>query len=157
MAQFELAEVLRLAGRLDEAELLHRSALETRRMLLHEEHPDFGRSLLAMGRTLIAHGRSTVAVPLLRECLDRQTRAVPVSRPRVAEIQLELGYCLAVAGQFQEAEQLLLESYEILRSTTAERDSARDSARRRLVELYEQWGRPDQAERYRPASAAEPR
>ncbi len=60
-----------------------------------------------------------------------------------------LAVCLGSQGRFEEAEPLLLDSYTALRDERGlENDSTRQ-ALERLTRLYEDWGRPEEAERYR--------
>ncbi len=148
MSQFQLAEVLRNGDHLIEAEELHRSAYQTRRTLLHDKHPDVERSLLALARTLMARGLWDEAEAMLRECVDRQRRTPRGDRSRLAEARGELGFCLASLGCLEEAEPLLLESYDHWRTTVGGENATTVEARRRLVSLYEQWGRSDLADRY---------
>lgn len=60
--------------------------------------------------------------------------------------ELLLGDCLTELGRYQEAEQLLLEGYRVLRE---EQDQAARDAVERLVSLYDAWGKPDLAAEYR--------
>jgi hypothetical protein len=59
-----------------------------------------------------------------------------------------LGACLAGLGNFEEAEPLLLESYEQMDPPEALRMHKRD-ALERIVSLYEAWGREDRAAEWR--------
>ena len=121
-------------GTTAEAEVIHRAALETRQTLLHDEHPDTARSLLALGRTLLGRGRPEEAEPLLRKCLERQARAVPVNPLRLADAQGELGYCLTSLRRFEEAEELVLQGYENLRATLGD---AHQHVKRKSLRLRE--------------------
>ena len=56
MIQFKLARLLEAGGAYAEARSLHEVALETRRAVLHEEHPDLSRSLMALGLLHLAGG-----------------------------------------------------------------------------------------------------
>jgi hypothetical protein len=51
--------------------------------------------------------------------------------------------------RYVEAEPLLLDSYEILESTTVPKDSRRAETARRLYELYSRWGNPQKAALYK--------
>jgi hypothetical protein len=65
-----------------------------------------------------------------------------------------VGAALSGLGRFDEAEPLLLGSYEAL---ATEKGAAiyREDARRRLIGLYEAWNKPDSAAKFRapPASS----
>jgi hypothetical protein len=73
----------------------------------------------------------------------------------VADAESVLGGCLARLGRFQEAEPLLLRGHEGLAAAAA-RAPYRRAALTRLVALYEAWGKPDLAARYRSQDAAPP-
>jgi serine/threonine-protein kinase len=64
-----------------------------------------------------------------------------------------LGYALAVVGQFDEAEALLLEALEFTKQSDGA--SFREEALRRVVKLYTDWGRVQDAARYEAMLRAE--
>ncbi len=51
--------------------------------------------------------------------------------------------------RYEEAEPLLLESYEAFATADGDRSAGAQSALRRLVELYEAWAKTDDAVKYR--------
>lgn len=71
-------------------------------------------------------------------------------QPRLMHnVESVLGSCLAGMGQYDEAEPLLLESYEILRNdATAPNIRVRQSLQR-IVEFYEATNKPDLAAQWR--------
>ena len=99
----------------------------------------FARYLEKTGRRALDEERVSDAEPVLREALQLQSRAQPRGDP-YAVTQGLLGECLTKLGQYSEAEPLLLKSLEEFDS----RDVLLS-----VIELYESWGRPDQAEHYR--------
>jgi tetratricopeptide (TPR) repeat protein len=61
-----------------------------------------------------------------------------------------LGYCLTDLGNYEQAESELLAALEIFRSLDHDAGRRRaESNRERLVRLYEAWGRPEHADKYR--------
>ena len=60
-----------------------------------------------------------------------------------------LGECLTTQKRYAEADPLLTDSYNALKLKLGDRDKRTTEARQRLVKLYELWGKPDLAERYR--------
>jgi hypothetical protein len=68
-----------------------------------------------------------------------------------AAARLALGECLARLGRYSEAEPLLLESLAALTALQREGQQLEkaDRARHSVIELYEKWGRPLEAEQYR--------
>jgi non-specific serine/threonine protein kinase/serine/threonine-protein kinase len=100
---------------------------------------------------LVLLGQYELAEPRARECLDllaRWAAGEPRWRPSWAEALL--GRCLAGLGRHDEAEPLLREGYAGVRDCPLPiAGPARRLARRWIVELYEETGRPDEAEEYR--------
>jgi len=73
----------------------------------------------------------------------------PPGHWRIDEARVNVGVALVHAGRFADAERELLSVYQglgVSRGTAAEETQL---ARKRLVELYERWGRPAEAQRYR--------
>ena len=60
-----------------------------------------------------------------------------------------LGGCLTVGQRYREAEPLLVESYPIIKAKTGERSRETRKALKRVLALYEAWGKPEKAARYR--------
>ena len=60
-----------------------------------------------------------------------------------------LGACLTAEGRYAEAEALLLRAHAGLESSRGRDHERTVEARQRLVALYEAWGRPDRAARWR--------
>ena len=60
-----------------------------------------------------------------------------------------LGECLTVEKRFPESESLLVKSYDGLKARVGEHDPRTTEAAGRLVALYEAWGKPGEASRYR--------
>ena len=58
------------------------------------------------------------------------------------------GAALEGLQQYQKAELLLVDSYEILRTDAGAIPLFVTQAKRRLAELYEAWGKPDEARKY---------
>ncbi|HEX7050199.1 MAG TPA: serine/threonine-protein kinase [Longimicrobiales bacterium] len=117
------------------AERLYRQALTLRRELLGDSHPDVARTALALGLLLHRRGDDAAAEPLLREAVAIR-RAQPSSAPawRLAEAESALGACLSALGHPDEAEPLLVRSYDVLRATRGAAAPETRRARERLDE-----------------------
>lgn len=61
-----------------------------------------------------------------------------------------LGECLTIQQRYNEAEPLLVWSYESLKNSQGANNPRTRLALQRLVELYEKWPKLDLAARYRP-------
>jgi serine/threonine-protein kinase len=106
-------------------------------------------SLQNLGYLLTNTGKPARAEPLLRESLTIRKGTNPKGHYVIASAMSVLGECLTKQRRYREAEPLLIESDQDLRATMVERNPGRVESRQRLVRLYEAWGKPDLAARYR--------
>lgn len=150
-AQWEtsLAGVLNALGQYEEAEALARDALRVAREHFPREHYPNGHRMIALplaalGEILVNRGRPSEAEPLLRECATYCEKEVP-NYPRCALVQCILGQCLTRLGRFDEAEKLLKAGCDTLRSRMGVDLPDSQYCVRRLVDLYQAWGKPDLA------------
>jgi eukaryotic-like serine/threonine-protein kinase len=134
--------------RLAEAEKAFRESLEIRRKALPVDHPDIATSLIELGDVLAAEGQAPPAEAMLREALEIRRKKLPNEDPGIAEAESALGACLTRLRKFDDAESLLLRSYQVLRSKQGASASMQE-ARRRLIDLYNAWGKPEKAAQYR--------
>jgi tetratricopeptide (TPR) repeat protein len=136
-------------GNYDEAESFYRQSLTMRRKLLGEEHPHVSNSLLGLGSLFMDKGEPSRAELLLRRSLELRRTAAPVNELRIANAENMLGGCLTALGEFEEAESLLVRSYPVIESSTRPSAAQKQEALERVIELYERWGKVDQAEAHR--------
>jgi serine/threonine protein kinase len=149
-----------------EAESVLREALTLQRKLLVQDHYWTGQTLVALGWTLTISGRPTDGEPLLREALDICRRTLPRGDWFTADSESLLGGCLSAQGKHEEAEPLVLSGYKGLLAA-AGTPPVTDSwtvrflgslytasgappehmrqALNRIIELYEAWGKTQQA------------
>ena len=106
-------------------------------------------SLQNLGNILTNTDKPAQAEPLLREALTITKTTNPKGHRLTAVTMSLLGDCLTKQKRYREAEPLLIESDEDLRSTMVEQNPSRVESRQRIVRLYEAWGKPDLAARYR--------
>jgi serine/threonine-protein kinase len=100
-------------GRLDQAgELLDR-ALELRRGVFGDDHPDVARSLVASGQLASARGKYDVAVQQVTEGLAILRRRLPSDDPEVARALSALGRIHENAGKYDEAIRELEEAVKL--------------------------------------------
>ncbi len=105
--------------------------------------------LIFKGLILDKTGNSTEAERILRDAVKLRTESLPKEHFWVAVANGALGECLMTQKRFAEAEPLLVESYVSLNSHLGNRDPRTTEASRRLVTLYDLWGKPSQAANYR--------
>lgn len=98
---------------------------------------------------LVDRGKHAEAEVHIHRALGILARTLPPDHWRRATADSILAACLTGRGRFDEAEELLLASYPIVRDETGEASSYTQEIVARLVSLYEAWGRSDQASRYR--------
>jgi eukaryotic-like serine/threonine-protein kinase len=146
-----LAVLLREKGDYAGAEVLHRQALTLTRKLYGSAHPRVAMSLASLADTLCLERKAAEAEPFATEALAVFKKTLPSGHPYIAETESVLGGCLALEHRFREAETLLLRSYPVL----AVKGSLEGrEALERIVRLYEEWGKAEQAARYRAELAA---
>ena len=149
-----LADALLRAGRPADALPLARSAIEHLGRAWPPDDPRLARTLVDYGIALIAAGSVETAEPYLRRAYDLERAHRAETDERRLRAQNVLAAALLRLGRYAEAETLLLDSYGIMRAARGEDDAFTRGARATLARLYELWGRPVEAARYRTAGGA---
>ncbi|MDA8020881.1 MAG: serine/threonine-protein kinase [Thermoanaerobaculia bacterium] len=144
-----LADVLRAMGKPALAEPLLRDAADLLRDGVGSDSPRFANALTSLAAVLVDLERFDEALDLGRQAEGILVAALPAGHRRIALARGAIGAALTGLGQFEEAEPLLLQGLEDLRRTTARHPRAVRAARLRLVQLYDAWGRPADADRHR--------
>jgi tetratricopeptide (TPR) repeat protein len=124
-------------------------AIEIARKLNLTTAADFITVLRYVGLSLTRNRRAQEAEPLLREALERATKATPKGATVSALTEGALGECLTAQNKFAAAEPFVLHSYETLKASAGEKQPAAATALKRVVDLYEKWRKPDLAAKYR--------
>ncbi len=146
---FQYAQFLARRERWQEAADYSRQVLALRGSTLAESHPAVATALQALGIALRGMGDSVAAERYLRESLELRRRVLPEGNWLVASGESVLGEHLAMVGKFGEAERLLLGAEQQLVATRGDGSPQVRDTRRRLMELYDRWRRPEQASRWR--------
>jgi serine/threonine protein kinase len=137
---------------LDRAEPLLRELLELRKKNYGPESPDAAAAMARLGLTLLKQKEYDQAEPLLRECLVVSAKNLPDSW-LTFNTRSQLGGALLGLKKYEDAEPLLLEGYEGMKQRQAaippQGKVRLAEAAQRLVDLYEAWGRPEQAQQWR--------
>jgi len=148
-----LAGALREKGEYREAESLYREALAIVRAALPEGHPEIVTRLSRLAIVLSEQDKHAEAESLLRQALEIRREAFPADDWRIAVAESRLGSCLSAAGKHEEAETLLLRSYAALASQLKElrpeQRMAVEVTIERIIQLYEAWGKSEQAASWR--------
>ena len=146
---YALASLLRTRGEPAQAEALCREGLGLRGKVLPDTHPMVAALLQVRGLSLLDLKRAKEALPLLRESLALRQAVLPAEHWLLASSESVGGACLTALGRFAEAEALLLRANERLTKALGPSHERTVETRRRLVSLYEAWGRPHQADPFR--------
>lgn len=144
-----LAGILRDRGAYDESEAMYRRVLEIRERTLGPRHPLVAISLSNLAGVLRDREQYREASELYRRAIDLYAALYPDGHPNAAVFKSNLSACLIPLGAYEEAEMLLLESLSVLEEARGPDHDFTRVARERLVQLYEAWGQPDQADAYR--------
>ena len=151
-SRYDLANAYQATGDLTRAESLLRDVLTARKKKLGAQHPDVAQTLAALGRNHLEQRKWVEAEPLFREGLSIWDAKRPDDWLRF-DTQSLLGGSLLGQKKYAEAEPLLLSGYEGLKAREAKipvpSKIRLTEAIDRLVQLYEAWGKPEQAAHWR--------
>lgn len=148
-AMNNLGMTLQALDKLPEAADVLRRTLDGRRRILGGDHPKTATSCEHLAKVLLEEGADEDAEAFIRECLQIRKTALPDSHWLIPNTESLLGRCLAAQERFEEAEPLLLASYESLRTQLGATSQPAVDALRRIIDLYEAWNKPDEAAQYR--------
>ncbi|NOT63703.1 MAG: serine/threonine protein kinase [Acidobacteria bacterium] len=144
-----LATLLAAKGDWAGCETLHRQTLAIRRKELGEQHPETATSLYNIANTLYHKGAYLETEKLDRQALAIYQKSLTPEHWMIQRSRSQLGAGLTKLKRFREAEAELLAGYEGLKAARGAQHELTRTAASRLVELYEAWGKPDQAVSYR--------
>ena len=162
-----LGTVLRQRRRYDEAETVHGEALELRRRLFGDAHPDVALSYLRLAEVFWGRRDFARAEPLLTNALAIHRKVWTNNPAKLEEGLINLAELRFQAGKFAEAEPLYREFVASRLARLAPEDDDlldhrhKRDALARLVRLYEAWdaaapntGKAAEAAKWKQASAA---
>ncbi|MFQ5490911.1 MAG: tetratricopeptide repeat protein, partial [Phycisphaerae bacterium] len=144
-----LALVKYLQDDLGPAERYCRQALDIRRSKLGSSHRATAISRHLLGLIELARGDVHAATESAEQALKVYRQGLGDDHWRVADAQSLLGDCLARQGQWAEAQDMLVPSYERLSVSLGAKQWRSVQALNRVIELYDAWGKLDEAARYR--------
>jgi serine/threonine protein kinase/tetratricopeptide (TPR) repeat protein len=143
-----LATAYEKASQFDKAEPVQRAAFERARGLYGPNDSRTGNALAQLGANLLAQQKWVECESVLREC--RSIRSMrDTSKWATFHVQSMHGAALLGQAKYADAEPLLLEGYRGLKQLEGSIPAA-DAKRvaealRRLVQLYEEWGKSAEA------------
>jgi tetratricopeptide (TPR) repeat protein len=131
-------------------------ALTRPRAQAYTPHGPFQRRQLELWlvRSFLAKGDHAAAEEVWRDGLRMRQADLPSGHPEIAAAQVNLGTFLSDQKRYADAEPLLLAAHEALQAHPQAAASASlkqrlTQARERLVQLYDAWGKPDEAAKWR--------
>lgn len=124
-------------------------AMQIDRQTYGEGVPQLATGLAIMGNVECRMGRYAAAESYLREALRLRGLEKNQSPYTVSDIKAYIGECLTAQNRFEEAEPLLIESYDSMKPKQAPQSFRLKEAKHRLISLYERWNKPEMAARYR--------
>ena len=146
---FNFADHLRLTNRHQQAIFWSRKVLEMRGKSLQDEHPAVATAMGVLGRSLDQVDSIAEGERWLRESLALRRRNYPAGHFLISSAENILGEHYAIARKFDVAEPMLLTSEKALVASRGEGTQIVKDARGRIVRMYEAWGKPDEAARWR--------
>jgi len=148
-ALFGLTTALHRLKRTSEALPLFEELVEMDRELYGPEHTTVGGDLQMLGSCYIDVGHPELAEAPLREALKLQKKGFGNQDVTALMTAVELGYCLIDLTRYEEAEELILASYDFFENSAVTDHYRLKRAVDGLIALYEAWGKPEKAEHYR--------
>jgi len=145
-----MGTVYRVSGKLEQAETSLRESVARMEKAYGPDHADVASARRSLAFVLRDEKKLGEAESQLRAALAVAERVYPANSPALADFQGALGKVLVMRGGYQEAEPLLQAAYEAHREAAGADDRRTSEAAAALVELYEAWDRPTEADRYRP-------
>jgi tetratricopeptide (TPR) repeat protein len=140
------------AGQPERAEPMYRQTVEEVRRQFGKDHLRTADALGNCGQFLLILGQPAQAEPVLRDCLAIRRAKDPGGWQTYDAAEL-LGEALLRQRKFAEAEPLLIEGYEGLKqrqnNVHPNRKWRVTNALYQVVTLYEQWGKKDEAAKWR--------
>jgi serine/threonine protein kinase len=150
MTWHRLSDVLYNKRDYPAAESASREAIEVYRRAFNRPQDSFNFALLLneQGMILNKMGRPREAEASARQALEIRARFLAPGHRLIASSKGVLGDSLRLEKRYAEAEPILLESYNILKSTAGEQWPRTKEVRQSLKALYESWHKPDKAVAY---------
>jgi serine/threonine-protein kinase len=148
-----LADVLYDRALLDEAQKLYREAIANFERTLGPDHQYVAGALTGLARVYAEKGDAARVGALVERSVSIWRLELPVDHWRIANAQAAMGRCLARQHKYADAESNLLASYATLERQRGATSADARRVRGWLAALYQDWGRPEAAARYRQPNA----
>lgn len=147
-----LAQGLNQVGEVGEAEAVATEAVRMSRGTDGPDSPFLARAVLTLGMVLSKKGDLDAALLQLDEAVAIAEAALPAGHSFTANLRMNRAGVRRDAGDQGGAEADFLASYEVHRDTFGADDPRTVSIASALADLYDGWGRPDDAANWRAAA-----
>jgi tetratricopeptide (TPR) repeat protein len=144
-----LATLRYTQGRVDQAIQRMRAVHEACHAHLGPNHPRTAVSGNNLAVMLSEQGRHAAAVPFYRDAVPTYTGAFEAGHPRVVKLKTRLAESLVALERFTAADSLLTATHQAMQAAESPDSTSLSLLHTHLVDLYEAWGKPEQAKRYR--------
>ncbi len=141
-----LAEAHLALDEFAQADVLLQELLLRHGRLSKEDSITLGRALNTMGTWHLGEERFGQAEVYLTTCREICKAYFAADDWRTLDTESKLGVCWQSLGRLDEAEDLLRDAFESLKNAGRARRREKQAALRRLVQFYEDTGRPEEAE-----------
>jgi serine/threonine-protein kinase len=144
-----LAHLYRKQKRYEEAEQNFLEAVAVYRSTIGPDHVFVSIVLVNLVALLEERGDLLAAASHVRECRRIHDVVYPQRNIETERLRSVEGLVLAAEGDYAMAEPIVVGAYEWLCDEVGADDDRAREAGRRVIDVYERWGRPDAAEAYR--------
>jgi len=152
-ARAERADILRLQGRLDDAEDDLAQLIKDCRQYYREIHPKISKVVSYQARVWKEQGRLEDAAKALATIIELAKEIGFGDRLNEAGYRVELGACLLELERYQEAEAPLRQGYDELSAMLGDSHQQTKNAAALLTRLYTTTGQRDEADHFTSSSA----
>ena len=150
-----LAVVLWRRGQYAAVDSVYRKVLAIRRSQLSPNHPEVATTLNNLGAVLRERGEYATADSMLQEALAIRREKLGTDHPRTATTLYNRAKTHAEMDAYSTAERFFQEVLSLRRTHLEDDHGDVQEVAQDLVELYEEWGKPEEGRKYRSLAGTE--
>ncbi len=132
-----------------EAEWLYREVFDLRTESLGSDHVETVKALARVALAVKLQERYSESLEIWRDVFSRADRLPAGEKYDRGSYLANIGDCFLALRRFDEAEEPLIESFTIYRSELGIDNIKTTGSLDTMIELYEAWGKPDEADTWR--------
>lgn len=133
----------------DNAETKMREVINIFSKNYEPDHPFLGSAYFMMGRILNAQKKYQEAEKFMKKSLEIREAKLETGHPQIGSVYYELGKNYFSNNQLQSAEKWLLKAHQLYINAGDQEKGVLHKTKLSLVKIYEKWGKPDLANKYR--------